>query len=149
MVSSLNKVLFELKRKFPKGLIPRTLGDNVKSGKYENWVEIKSSALFPEQSFCNRGQNLCKSRYQRFWLLFSFSWFLWFISNVLSRIAVGLQNICSSSMVISSTISDWENLQSHYWKRKQLYSHLGLFFLLNFAFCLDGKDPSVSHHGKN
>ena len=72
----------------------RILGNKEMLGKSQIWVETLPSAQSPFQklNFGNSSQKTRKSRYQIFFALSSFTGFLYFVPNILSKIAVPHRN---------------------------------------------------------
>ena len=87
-----------------------------KNGKMQKLSGTRSSVQSPfhKQTFVIAVKTYAKADIKRFLLLSNFVWYLYFVSNVLTGIAVSLQKNLFQSVVISSTFSNEENLQSHY-----------------------------------
>ena len=88
MISSIANLVYDLPHELPKDLRLRILGNKDIIGKSKIWVGIEPSAQSPFQklSFGNSSQKTHKSRFQIFLVLFSLTGFLYFVSNILSRI---------------------------------------------------------------
>ena len=88
MVSSTANLVYEFSQELPKELRLRILGNKEILGTSQIWVETYPSAhsLFQKLNSVNSSQKTRKSRYQTFLGLSSFTRFLYFVPNILSRI---------------------------------------------------------------
>ena len=88
MISSIANLVYDLPHELPKDLRLRILGNKDIIGKSKIWVGIEPSAQssFQKLNFGNSSQKTHKSRFQIFLVLFSLTGFLYFVSNILSRI---------------------------------------------------------------
>ena len=83
-----SKLGIHLPHELPNDLRLRILGNEEIIGKSKIWVRIWPSAQSPFEKLNsgNSSQKTHKSRYQSFLVLFSLTGFLYFVSNILSRI---------------------------------------------------------------
>ena len=85
-----NNITAEFYKTFIKPLSPNDFGlrkqENIR--KTSNWVETDASAQSPfyKYIFSNSSQKLHRSRFQGFLVLPNFVWFLYLVSNILSKI---------------------------------------------------------------
>ena len=88
MISSIANLVYDLPHELPNDLRLRIFGNKDIIGKSKIWVGIELSAQSPFQklNFGNSSQKTQKSRFQIFLVLFSLTGFLYFVSNILSRI---------------------------------------------------------------
>ena len=88
VITSKGNLVYELPHELPNGLRLRILGNVELLGRSQIWLQIQPSNQSPLQKF-NFGisiQRACKSKYQTFLVLSSFTGFLNFVSNILPKI---------------------------------------------------------------
>ena len=90
MISSLANLVYKLPPELQNDLRLRILGNKKILGKYQIWVEKQPSnqSLLKKLNFGSNSQKTCKSRYQTFLVLSSFTGFLYFVPNILPRIVI-------------------------------------------------------------
>ena len=88
MISSIANLIYELSHEFPNNLRLRILRNKEILRKSQIWVETEPSAQSPYHkfNFGSSNQKICRSRYQTFLVLSSFTGFLNFVPNILPRI---------------------------------------------------------------
>ena len=99
MISSIASLVSDLPHKFLNNLRHRNIGKKETLGKSKFWVETYSSAQFSFQkvNLGSRSQKTCKSRYQTFLDLSSFTRFLHFVKKKLGSSI--LLKICLSKQI--------------------------------------------------
>ena len=101
-ISIITNLVYEFPHKLPNDLRRRILRNKKIFGKSQIWVETYPSAQSPLQDL-NPGsssQKTRKSRYQTFLVLSSFTRFLYFVPNTLSRIAGDLARMQNKYIII-------------------------------------------------
>ena len=88
MLSSIANLVYKLPHDMTNDVRLRVLDNKEILEKSKIWVETLSSAQSPFQklNFGNSSQKTRKSRYQTFLVLSSYTGFLYFVPNILSRI---------------------------------------------------------------
>ena len=88
VISSKANLVYELAHQLLNDLRLSMLGNKETFGKSEIWMETQDSALsvLHKLNFSTTNQKRCKSTYQTFLVLCSFSGFANFVSNFLTRI---------------------------------------------------------------
>ena len=79
-------MVYEFPHKLPNDLRLRILGNKEILGKSQIWVEPSAQSPFQKLNFGSSSQKTCKSRYQTFLVLPSFTGFVYFVPNILPRI---------------------------------------------------------------
>ena len=131
MISSIANLVYDLPHELPNDLRLRILGNKDIIGKSKIWVGIEPSAQssFQKLNFGNSSQKTHKSRFQIFLVLFSLTGFLYFVSNILSRIKaldidkiiVNIKTCLNMKMFISikqHPSNNWSSIQEkvkHQW----------------------------------
>ena len=90
MISSIANLVYKLPHELPNDLRLRILGNVEILGKSQICVETEPSAQSPFQklNFGSSSQKTCKSIYQTFLALSSFTGFFYFVPNILPGIVV-------------------------------------------------------------
>ena len=84
MISSIANLVYELPHELPNHL--SILGNKEILGKYQIWAEKCGQSPLQKLNLGNSSHKTCKSRYQTFLVLFSFTGFLYIVPNILPRI---------------------------------------------------------------